>query len=467
VLFISLMATAAKLKSQDLGSEFVVGCRTAFEPSAVRTDSRDADERRLTSQAIRHLRLDAEIESDVSILADSVFSESGEILPAVLDEDDAEYAEAEEIADFCKLALSYSRRPVVSILKEMFKAAFYNGVKVGEIVLKLQNDSRVNGKLVIDRINPKPVAATAFVTDKFYNVIGLIGAKRPGQIVTTGAVTISQDEIIPREKFLVLSFELEDNDPRGLSQVRAAYESYCDKQLTRLQWKEWRRTSAIPKKFATTSQTAKPIAVMNSDGTPKITNGVQETITAQKGLMNALEGFANNSAIVGEFGTTVAQLEVKGTGAQFALHFKSCNSEIRKVILGDSLATSEADKDARAARESSKDVIDMRKQALRAVVSDAFRRDVLALLTVVNFGVEKAHLTPEYFLGNTEANDWQGDLNAAAGAGYSFAPEHFRELDAQFGLEPRKDDPEPAGSSDDSNTDARDADSSEGEIEEE
>ena len=398
-------------------------------------------ETRLDANAIRHLRLDAEVESDVSMLADSVFAEGVEVMPAVIDEDEADFQEARDIADFCRKAVSDTRRPLHTVVKEMFKAAFYSGVKVGEIVLRYSNDAEIEGKLVLDRINPKPSSATAFVTDKFLNVIGLVGAKRPGQVyVSTGAVSLDADEIIPREKFLIFSFELEDNDPRGLSQVRAAYGDYCDKQLTREQWKEWRRTSAIPKKFATTAQDAKNVIVKNADGTPKITNGVQETISPQKALMNALEGFANNSAIAAQYGTSVEQLEVTGTGVQFERHHKTCNSAIRKVILGDSLATGEADKDARAARESSKDIIDLRKQALRTVIADSIERDLFRLLTIVNFGADKARLTPKCFLGDTEATDWATDLNAASGAGYAFAPEHMRQLDAQFGLEPRSDD---------------------------
>lgn len=413
------------------------------EPSVNPIGQRDPDELRLDARAVRTLRLDAEIESDVSILADSVFSDGLEIVPAIMDEEDEESTTAAEIADFMRVAISDAQRPFESVLKEMFKGAFYYGTKVGEIVLRLQTDARVDGKLVLDRINAKPPSATAFVTDRFYNVLGLVGARRPGQtIVTTGSVSLSKDEIIPREKFLILSFELENNDPRGLSQVRAAFEPYCDKKLSREQWKEWRRTSAIPKKVGITPEKAIDVTVKNSDGSPLIEDGVPKVITAQKALMNSLEGFANNSAITAPYGTDIKQLEVSGKGEQFVQHFKSCNGEIRKVILGDSLITGEADKDARAARESSKDVSDIKKQALRSVVEQAVERDVFQLLTVVNFGADKAHLTPKCFLGDTEATDWATDLNAASKAGYSFAPEHFKQLDAQFGVEPRQEQPD-------------------------
>jgi hypothetical protein len=427
-----MSAAAKEIEQSDLSNEVVVGSRSGYhEPNVQRTDSGDRVEERLTTETIDRLRLDAEIEADVSLLADSIFFDGIEIVPAVLDEEDPEFDRAKEIAEFMAKATE-SRRPLTLVLKEMFKAAFYNGVKVAEIVLKYRSDARVDGKLVLDRVNPKPVSATAFVTDKFNNVVGLVGAKASnGGAVSSGTISLTDEEIISPEKFLILAFELEDNDPRGLSQVRAIIEDYCDKKVTRSQWKEWRRTSAIPKKVGVTAPGAKDVVVKNSDGT------VRERISAQRALMNGLEAFANNSAITAEDGTDIKQLEVSGTGVQFERHYKTCNGEIRKVILGDALATGAADKDARAARESSKDVVDIRKQALRTIVAAAVKRDIYRLLTVVNFGEEKAHLTPDCFLGDTEANDWAGDLQAASRAGYTFAPEHMAQLDSQFGLDPR------------------------------
>lgn len=430
---------AAK-KEKELTGEYVVGGRTGYgEPSVDRIDTIDAVERRLDQDLIDRLRLDGEIESNVSILADSVFSDGIEIASAVADEEDAEFNEAAEIAEFMRKAIE-TARPIAKTAREMFKGAFYNGVKVAEIVLKYRNDSRVDGKLVLDRINPKPNTATAFVTDKFYNVLGLVGAKRAGDVAPSGSIALTSDEIIPRDKFFILDFEQEDNDPRSLSQVRAVVEDYCDKMLTRKQWREWRRTSAIPKKLGITAPNAKEVELRNADGSKATENGIPKKISAEKALMLSMEGLANNSAITVPNGADVKQLEVNGTGVQFERSIRSSNLSIRKVILGDSLATGEADKDARAARESSKDVIDMRKQFLRSTVADAIERDIFRLLTVLNFGEDKAHLTPKCFLGDTEANDWATDVQAASRAGYKFAPRHLRQLDTQFGLEPRDED---------------------------
>lgn len=447
-------ANARKIEENELHEEYVVGSRSVFES---RTNSvRDRVERRLNAHLLDRLRLDAEIESDVNFLVDAVFSDGIQPVPAISDSDDPEFAEAEEIAQFIEKATApeVTRRPLESVLREMFKSAFYSGVKVAEIVLKYQTDAQIDGKLVLDRLNPKPNRATAFVTDKFYNVLGLVGARRAGQtVVSTSAISLTSDEIIPVEKFFILSFELEDNDPRGLSQARALIEAYCDKKLTRAQYAEWRRTSAIPKKVGITANGANDVYIKNTDGTPKMKDGVPLKETAQASMMRALEGFANNSSIAIPNTADIKQLEVQGTGDQFTHALKYNNSEIRKVILGDALVTGEADKDARAARESSKDVADTRKQNFRRQIERAVQSHIYKLLTVVNFGEDKAHLTPKCFLGDTEATDWATDVNAAARAGYQFAPEHYPQLDVQFGLEPRTQTAEPAQDQDQSSAD--------------
>lgn len=426
-----------KLKPAQSQNEFVVGGR-GFYSGARHNDTADRVEQRLNKEAIDRLRLDAEIEADVNFLFDSVLADGIEVVSRITDEDEAEYGQAQEIAEFVSLAIStqVTQRPIETVVKEMGKAAFYSGVKVGEIVLKYRDDSQIKGKLVLDRINPKPNSATAFVTDKFYNVLGLVGARREGQAVVN--TSLNADEIIPREKFLIISFELEDNDPRGLSQARALFGEYCEKFLTKEQWKEWRRTSATPKKVGVTHEGATDIKLKDANGNLLLNpNGTQKTETPQKNMLTALEGFVNNSTVVVPFGADVKQLEVNGTGIQFTNALKYNDSKMRKVIIGDSLVTGEADKDARAARESSKDVSDIRKQTFRTMIANAIEKDIFRLLTTVNFGEDKAHLTPNAFLGDTEATDLATDMQAYTAGGYELADEHYREVDKRLGFDPR------------------------------
>ncbi|MBS3915587.1 MAG: DUF935 family protein [Bacteroidetes bacterium] len=424
--------TAKKQSDEELQGEYVVGGNSWLSADTLYLDQFNPYNPLLTPEARQRLRRDSEVKSSLSMLADSIFSESVTVVPSVTNEDDPEFEGAGEIAAFIDNATSDPQRPLETVLREMFKEAFIDGVKVAEIVLRPDED-----QLVLDRINPKPNSSVAFFCDKFLNVLGIVPVNQLFQ-PSEGIVTVDGKKVIRRDHFIVLNFELCDNDPRGIEEIDAAFEDWCDKQDTRKQWKEWRRTSAIPKKVGITGPAKGEMPVKDSSGNTVLENGRPKTITPEKALMNALEGFANNSVVTAPNGTTIQQLEVQGTGQQFTTALKYQNSQIRKVIVGDALTTGEADKDARAARESAKDVSDIRKQNFRRAISSTVKKDLFRLLTIVNFGEEKAHLTPDCFLGDTEANDWATDVQAAASAGYTFAEEHFRQLDAQFGVDPRE-----------------------------
>jgi phage gp29-like protein len=166
-------------------------------------------------------------------------------------------------------------------------------------------------------------------------------------------------------------------------------------------------------------------------------NGRPKEISPERDLMTALEGFANNSTVTAPFGTTINQLEVQGTGDQFIKSLKYNNSGIRKAILGDSVSTGEDDKGVKAAKEVSIDVVNLRVKSFKNTIADAVRRDVYRLLTIVNFGADKVHLTPLCSLGDTERRDWEATAGALQKIGYRMADEHQREGDVILGFTPR------------------------------
>jgi phage gp29-like protein len=177
---------------------------------------------------------------------------------------------------------------------------------------------------------------------------------------------------------------------------------------------------------------------------------IPETVSPQKDMLTALEGFANNSSVAVPHTADVKQLEVQGTGEQFVKALKYNNSGIRKAILGDSVSTGEDDKGVRAAKEVSIDVVNLRVKSIKNTIADAVRRDVYRLLTVVNFGADKVRLTPRCSLGDTERHDWEGTAAALQKIGYRMVDEHMREGDVILNFTPRaKDapinDPQPDG----------------------
>lgn len=419
------------LSDGELQGEYVSG-GGYYTSQTLSLESVDRIRPGLTAQTRSQLRYDSEVESSVEFLLDAVFSDGLQPVSAITDDEAEDYIEAGDIANFIAVATSTDApRTLAAVVREVAREAFYSGVKAGEIVLKVDDENN----LILDRINPKPNSAVSFVCDRHNNVLGLTSWNRN---YSATEITEKKEEIIAREKFLIIQFEMEDNDPRGVVKIKAAYDDWCDKKLTREQWKEWRRTSAIPKKFGITDPNAAPRKLFDRDGKPLMKGNMPVTVSAEKDLMNALEGYANNSTVTAPHGTTIGQLEIDGTGEQFVKALKYNNSGIRKAILGDSVTTGEDDKGIKGAKEVAMNVVDLRVKSTKNTIADAVRRDVYRLLTVVNFGADKAYLTPYCSLGDTERRDWATDLDAATSAGYQFADEHLPELDVQFGQKPRK-----------------------------
>lgn len=420
-----------------------VGGGNAYYNNKLWNPGADTFQPNLTYREIERARRDDEVSSSVEFLIDSIFSDGGQVVTAV-PADHPDFEMAQEIADFCASAIDAASKNFLFTLRQQFRAAFYHGIKVGEIVLRYENSDQFDNKLVLDYINLKPLDATAFLTDEFENVLGLIAAQR---LRGNGKITVgdlSEDEVIPREKFQILSFEHDDNDPIGISQIKSGYESLCDKYLTRIQYKDWRKKNAATQKFFTTPDKAADMPLIDpaTGEQLKYPSGKPMVKSAQRAILDAAETMENNSAMAAPYGATVTQLESYGNGEQFERSFKLNNNGIRKSILGDALATGAADKDARAARQSSMNVVDLRVKSFKTLTCINVKRDLLTLLTVVNYEQKFWHLVPDYSLGDTERRDWATDLGAATSAGYKFAKKHLPELDKQFSLDPRDDDDE-------------------------
>jgi hypothetical protein len=107
--------------------------------------------------------------------------------------------------------------------------------------------------LQLRALKVKPIRSVAFVTDAYLNVLGLVGAK-PGQ--TVPAVSdLAPAEIIPREKFCILSWRPKDGDPRGTSVLRPAYDPWWRKRQTIPEYLKYLAQFAGPSLWATSLRT--------------------------------------------------------------------------------------------------------------------------------------------------------------------------------------------------------------------
>lgn len=428
--------TAKKVKPVEFQEESVSTGRVNSGTDTLYGETSDRHNLKFTSDEARRIKKDAEVHAAVEFVLDAILADGLETVGAAF-ETDADFELSEEISAFVRRSFHETCAFFTRTYKELMRGGFCHGHKVGEIVLRLEKSGKDSGKLVLDRIKVKPNGAIAFFVDEFLNPLGLIAANR-GQIIMS-ANSVKSENIIPLDKFLIVVFEQEDSDPRGVRQTEAAYTPFCDKQETRAQFRLWRRKCAIRSFIGTTPENSKPIQLKDANGQPLVVGGIPQTKSPTKATSETLAQMQNDTVAVFPHGTDVKVLDVDGKGEQFLNSFSFDNSEIRKAILLQAGATAESDKGGlgKAGKEVDERVLNRR--------INSFRRDrerelyaLARLLVELNFGADKVHLTPSISLGDAEKTDFSAMLAAYSSASYSLHESQFDEIDRKLGL-PKRD----------------------------
>jgi hypothetical protein len=432
--FFFLMQTAEKLNYQE---ESVSTGYINFAPQSLPQTPTDRELPKFDARAVAVMRNDSEVHASVEFLVDALFSDNIQFSGAIF-EGEKDFEQAEEIKNFISRALLESpQTQFLPVMKELARGAIYNGHKVAEIVLRLEETGTDSGKLVLDKLKVKPTKATAFVVDEFFNVLGLVGVRKGQSVISSGS--IAPENVIPTIKFFICTLETEDADPRGVSQIKSAYEPLCDKRETRKQFSIYRKKCSVRSFIATTPASAERIKVYNDDGTPKLVDGVQVTKSANQSTGETLAKLINDTVAVFSEGTVVTPLEADGKGEQFKLSYDISNSDIRKAILLQTMATGEAEKGGlgTGGHQTHERVLGRRVDSFRDVIARQIY-NLAKLLVSLNFGADKVHLTPSVSLGNFDKAETKDKLAAAVDAGYTLHESQFDELDGEFNF-PRRD----------------------------
>jgi len=373
-----------------------------------------------------------------------------ELLEAVLNEEAARKKEAarvesklaQEICDFCTEVLEeLEGRSFLDTLYEMLDALAY-GNKVAEQIYDMGEDHAGKARVILKQLKVKPRNATAFVVDAYLNVIGLV-AILPGRgyPVTVGTVMGSPDKIpnlLPREKFAVLTWAAKEGDPRGTSLLRPVYQSWWGKMQMIGEYLKYLAQFAGPSLIGYTAPDA--VSVPQMDALGNIIPGAP-LITPEQAMMSALVAFKNSSVIALPYGTKVEPLASGGNGEAFKAAFTQFNGEISKGILCQTLATEEGVHQAKAASETHQDVLDMVVHHIKLVVSRMVRHDILRPLVRYNWGADVARrLTPKVTMASTEKHNWAKDASALSSlvSAQYLDKSQYAEMDARLGLPRRK-----------------------------
>jgi hypothetical protein len=394
------------------------------------------------------MQLDAQVIACINILRAAIIEEGVRVESTVTDADADGYTLGQEIADFCGAVLADLQIPLDDVLWDML-GAIALGSRVAEEVWSLTPASsyalpgtspisRTQDMLILSALKPRPRRATAFVVDPYMNIQGLLAREVNKATVnlSTFATTPAQvPNLIPRDKFAVLTFRPKDADPRGQPVLRSAYTPWFSKMEI---WQEFLRylaqfASASIYAVASEQATNQGIRVDQGDGTYQIRPAVEV-------LADTLLAYRNGSALAVPYGTILGALQVSGNGEAFHNGFTLCDNQITIAVLNQTLATREAEHQARASSETHQNTLTtLQRQAKRSVCT-MMRRDVLRPLVAYNYGEEAARqLTPNVSLGEVEQWDFAAMATAIAQlarSGY-IDPSQYAGIDTMLNLPPR------------------------------
>jgi hypothetical protein len=298
-------------------------------------------------------------------------------------------------------------------------------------------DSSYTGKteVVLQRLNVKPRRNLAFVVDPFGNLIGFLGQEVGAPLLRGALLTADQiAQVLPRSKFAVFSFRPKDNDPRGETVLRTAYNPWWSKMQLWPDYLRYLAQFASPSIDGMVAENAADEAILDGNGVP-----TGQVRTAEEAFLAKLLAFRNGTAIARPFGSELNMLWSTGEGGAFLSGFEFFDKQAAKAILYQTLATEEASFGTRAQGSIHETILEtIVRQAKRSVCRMAFR-DLLCPIVEANAGADKRRLTPRATLGDAETQNLPALWTAAAQlqkAGY-FDGSQLPEVDELLNLPPR------------------------------
>jgi hypothetical protein len=432
----------------DPTKEYVAGAPNLLLASYVRALPMYVDDitRDFGTDLYDRMLLDDQVHSSVSILVLTALADSCQVGPAVADEEDPDFEYAKEISDFCMRMIEGLEQPFLLWLFEMGYTACAGGHKISEKVWEVEEEGPDAGRLVLSKLKPKRRETVAFVVDVYENVIGLL-AIIPGQSATLATGTVMSDKdvlanLLPREKFAVLSLNTKDGDPRGRTLLRPAYDPWWRKQSTKIEHMRFIAQTAGAGIIGTTPEGATADPVFDVAGNPI---GFA-TITPESRMVATLELWRNGSVAAFPYGSTVQLLHSGSTGQAFLDAMAAQDRQITMAILCQTLATMEGEHQARAAAQTHENRLDVVTTYLRTQICEMARADLFRPAVEYNFGSEAARrFTPKLILGGTPQQDWPSTAGATAQLVTSgfLDPSQYAALDKKLGLPPRPAPPPP------------------------
>lgn len=352
-----------------------------------------------------------------------------------------------ETADFCERELKRLAAPPKATLLQLFDAMAL-GNKLAEKTREYVETGPDKGKLVLKSIKVKPAWAWKFVVNSHLDVVGILTYVPPmssGGPLPDNSPAAAQGGfiILPRDKFALFCWMPKDNDPRGTSVLRSAYDWWnLKRQVMPHHYHHMKRFGSpwvkgtMPPNV-TAGTTRRPIDQKTGIEIPAGPGAPGNVSEADRWTMQ-LTVMQNNSVIVVPNGGDVALLESSHDGEAFMKGFDLYDRQICLAIGLQARAQMEAKHGSKADSETAEDTRGLLIAYGREWAEDTVSREIFRESVRLNFGDEIAErLTPRLALPGVEHQDKVEQMKAAAAVGFQSDPSQWPEMDADLDLPER------------------------------
>jgi len=370
----------------------------------------------LGSSIYQQMMLDPQVSSMINVLRSSVLEDGMLFAPAVTAEDDPKHKAAVTMAEWVTKVFKRIKPSLDEVLWDLC-SAFALGNRVAELIWEVAPDPDTGRPaLLLKAIKTKPAESTGFVVDSYNNLLGLLAVEVGRAFpVQQNLYVTDLDKIpnlLPREKFVVLTFRSENDDPRGTTPLRQAYDAWWLAKQARALHLSFLAQAAGPSVIGFTPEGAESLTV-DTNGDPLPINSI---VSPEMAMATQLATIKSGTALSFPHGSVVQPLILSGgAGSVFELFDDRQEKRITKAILNQLLATEEGKHQTRAASGTHKDILDTIVRQIRRVVEGVITDQVVRLLVLWNFGEDALEDAPVPTLGRTEQHDMVG-MSAAIAA---------------------------------------------------
>jgi hypothetical protein len=273
-------------------------------------------------------------------------------------------------------------------------------------------------RLMPSAIKVKPRESTKFVVDEFMNVLGLVPANK-------FQAGLKVNEIIDREKFLVLTLNKQDEDPRGSSMYRPAFNWVNVRSMLPTEMVRYIIEETVPKAVGTMAEDAPPFEFERDDNGDIVyddpdTKQQPRMLTSAESFKRQIENFKSGSGAVIPHGATLKPYKQGLTGSNDAELFNKLlaitGREIEGTILLQSLAQSEGEHQSKSASQQVAEILYNLVFYIRWEIASVLLKDFLEVGVKLNLGDWAVRYLPLISLGDAIRRDWIAELEAVADA---------------------------------------------------